>query len=194
MTRTNLAAIPRRDGIVESVLKSEVSSTAAGSCVRSVPIGEYAPAFVLPRDDGGMFRFADLIGAPFVLHFYSGQGDRWIQQSACLDAIAPALGIIGVAIVRIVCAEPTCVRRHFEAAQAGYPVLLDWEPKALVSRLYGFNREKTSPRLSATYLVDRRGVINWAAFDGAKGRADSPVIANAVRQHLSRPSTVDPSD
>lgn len=194
MTGTNLAAIPRHEGLVDSVLKSESNSPVADSRERRVSIGEYAPAFVLPRNGGGIFGFADLIGAPFVLHFYSGQGDGWIPQSACLDAIAPALGIIGVVIVRIVCAEPACVGRYFEATHPGYPVLLDWEPKALVSRLYGFNLEKISPRLSATYLVDRRGVIIWAAFDMAKGHAGSSVIANAVRLRLSRPSTVDPSD
>jgi peroxiredoxin len=161
---------------------------------RSVPIGQHTPAFVLPRNDRGMFGSADLIGTPFVLHFYSGSDDSWIEQSACLDAIAPALGMCGVAIVGIVCGEPERVRIHFEAGHGAHLVLLDWEPKALVSRLYGFNHNDASPELSATYLVDHRGIIIWAAFDEAKGLADSLIIANAVRLHLSRPSTVDPSD
>ncbi len=193
MTKANLAAIPEYDGIAD--LPAEHARAAKPDCLvgAGVPVGEYAPAFVLPRGDKGSFGFAQLLGAPFVLHFYSGSEHSWLQQSACLNAIAPTLEVLGVGLVGIICADQSRLR-HFETYRAGYPVLLDWEPKALVSRIYGFNRNKASPEMSATYLVDRRGVINWIAFDQANGRGDSVIILNAVRLHLSRPSPVDTSD
>lgn len=191
MTKTNLAAIPEPEGIADPVGKNESGSPSTFFSEARVPVGEYAPAFILPHRDGGNLGIVELVGAPFVLLFYSGSGER-LQQTACLDATAPTLGILGVALVGIVCAERGPVRSQFEPAAEGYPVLLDWEP--LVSRLYGFNRDRAAPEISATYLADLRGVVSWVEFDRAKERGDSAIILNAVRFHLSRPSTLDTSD
>lgn len=179
MTKMNLAAIP----------DPKTDRLNAGG----VHVGDYAPAFVLPRSDKRKIGSADLSGAPFILHFYSGSGKSWPLQSDCLIAIVPTLEILDVALVAVVCADQSQVRCS-EADGNGFPILLDWEPRALVSRIYGFNRERASPQISATYVVDRRGVIRWVAFDGAKGRDDAPTIVNAVRLHLSCPLTVDLSD
>lgn len=193
MTRANLAASPDYDRFADPVAEHAGDREPDILVEAGVPIGEYAPAFVLPRSDEGKFGSAELIGAPFVLHFYSGSERSWLEQSACLHAIAPTLEMLGVALVGVICADRSRAR-EFGAIRGGYPVLLDWEPKALVSRIYGFNHDRASPQISATYLVDRRGVINWIAFDGGKGCDGSPTILNAVRLHLSRPSTVDTSD
>lgn len=191
--KKNLAATPEVKDIVELLPAHATDPKPDRVAGCGVPIGEYAPAFVLPRGGGGSFGFADLLGAPFVLHFYSGSQDSWLRQSACLNTIAPMLEVLGVGLVGIVCADRSRVR-HFESFRSGYPVLLDWEPRALVSRIYGFNGNKESPKMSATRLVDRRGVIQWIAFDRAGGRGGSTVILNAVRQYLSRPSPVNASD
>lgn len=193
MTKTNLAAIVEDNASADLFADRASAPRPDRAAGAGVPVGEYAPAFVLPGGDRRSFGFADLLGAPFVLHFYSGSEDSWLRQSACLNAIAPTLEILGVGLVAIVCADRSRVR-DLETCWSGYPVLLDWEPKALVSRIYGFNHNKASPEMSATYLVDRRGVIQWVAFDRADGGGGSTVILEAVRQHLSRPSPVDASD
>lgn len=193
MTKKNLAAIAEDNGSADLLADQASAPKPDHAAGAGVPVGEYAPAFVLPGGDRGSFGLANLLGAPFVLHFFSGSEDSWLRQSACLNAIAPTLEIVGVGLVAIVCADRSRVR-DLKTFRSGYPVLLDWEPKALVSRIYGFNYNKASPKMSATYLVDRRGVIQWIAFDRTDGGGGSTIILEAVRQHLSRPSPVDASD
>lgn len=193
MTTTSRAAVAENDEIsdlVASRRREQIPSRVTGG---GIPVGEYAPAFVLPRGDDRRSGLADMMGAPFVLHFFSGAEDSWLRQSDCLTVIAPALGELGVGLVGIICADRWRVR-HFEVVGKGYPILMDWEPKALVSRIYGFNRTKASPDMSATYLVDRRGVVRWVAFNGAEGRSAPSSILSAARLHLARLSTVDTSD
>jgi peroxiredoxin len=193
MPNTDVAAIAEDDGSADLLADRASAPKPYHAAGTGVPVGEYAPAFVLPGGDRGSFGFADLLGGPFVLHFYSGSEDSWLRQTACLNAISPTPEMLGVGLVAIVCASPSRTR-HLETFRSGYPVLLDWEPKALVSRIYGFNHNKASPEMCATYLVDRRGVIQWIAFDRTDVGGGSTVILEAVRQHLSRPSPVDTSD
>lgn len=193
MTTASGAAVADYDEIVDLLANRESDQIPVRVTGCGVPVGEYAPAFVLPRGDDRSCGLADLMGAPFVLHFFSGAEDTWLRQSDCLKVVTPALAELGVALVGIICAERSQLR-HLESVVKGYSLLLDWEPKALVSRIYGFNHTKASPGISATYLVDRRGVVRWIAFNGAEGRGDPSMILNAARLHLTRPSTVDTSD
>lgn len=159
-----------------------------------IPVGEYAPAFVLPRSDSGFLGFAELIGRPSILHFYSGTATSWSAQSRSLSALAPTLGVLGVALVGIMCAHREAADRHRSEASASFPVLCDWEPIGLVSRLYGFNPTREAPDFPATYLIDNRGVIRWIGLGGPQAGANFSEIIAAVRRHLARPSPIDNCD
>lgn len=161
---------------------------------RTVPLGEYAPAFVLPRSDFGFFGFAELLGTPSVLYFYSGSGDDWQEQSAVLADLSPRLTRLGVALVGIIAAEPLDTSFGRKAFSTTFPLLCDWEPRALVSRLYGFNREKAAPAVAAAYLIDARGVIRWICGANGGHLATGAKILGAVRAHLLRPLPVGPID
>ncbi len=60
----------------------------------------------------------------------------------------------------------------------------------LVSRLYGFNREKAVPAITVTFLIDGRGVFRWISAENGYRTASGPEILGAVRAHLLRPSPV----
>jgi peroxiredoxin len=159
-----------------------------------IPVGEYAPAFVLPRCDSGSLGFAELIGSLSIIHFYSSAVASWSVQSQSLNALAPTLGVLGVTLVGIICAHREVAARHCSEASADFPVLCDWEPIGLVSRLYGFNLTREAPHFPATYLVDSRGVIRWIGFGGPQAGVNSAEIIAAVRMHLARPSPVENCD
>jgi len=156
----------------------------------TIPVGEYAPAFVLPRWDVGSFGFAELLGTPTVLHFYPGSDTDWPQQSAILADLSPKLGRFGVALVGIIAADRSAISVHCKAESITFPLLRDWEPRALVSRLYGFNREKAAPAIAVTFLVDARGIIRWISAENGYRTASGPEILGGVRAHLLRPSPV----
>lgn len=158
-------------------------------------VGEYAPAFVLPRCDGGYFGFAELIGRPSILHFYPSAAASWSRQSACLNALALTLEMLGVRLVGIVCACREIAAYHCNEAQTVFPILCDWEPIGLVSRLYGLNSSRVSPDFPATsYLMDSRGVIKWTSSELPSERGDPTAIINAVKALLSFPAPLESCD
>ncbi|WP_082476221.1 peroxiredoxin family protein [Rhizobium sp. Leaf306] len=189
MKRTAQMFVPALDDVDHGLSSKWVS--VPGS---TIPMGEYAPAFVLPRSDVGSFGFAELLGTPSVLYFYSGSGDDCSQQSAILADLSPRLARLGVALVGIIAAEPSAISVYCRAILPTFPLLCDWEPRALVSRLYGFNREKAAPAISATYLIDARGVIRWICCEDGDRPTNGAKILGAVRTHLLRPFPVGPVD
>jgi peroxiredoxin len=184
---------PRRSEAIPAVDDS-LSFKSAPLPESTIPVGEYAPAFVLPRWDVGFFGFAELLGTPSVLHFYSGPGGDWPQQSAMLADLSLGLACLGVASVGIIAAEPSAISADCKAASTAFPLLCDWEPLAVVSRLYGFNREKAAPEITATFLIDARGVIRWICGDNGNRWTNGREILLAVRAHLLRALPVGPID
>lgn len=181
-------------GELTPYLDEAPSSKSASLPESTIPVGEYAPAFVLPRWDVGSFGFAEFLGKPSVLYFYSGSGGDWPRQSAILADLSPNLDRLGISLVGIVAAEHSAVSLHCKATSTTFPVLIDWEPRALVSRLYGFNRAKAAPVLPATFLIDARGVIRWISGEDHDCSANATEILSAVRSHLLRPFPVGPVD
>lgn len=159
----------------------------------TIPAGDYAPGFVLPRWDKGAFGSVELLGTPSVLHFYSGSAG-WSQQTSALAELHPKLARLGVFLIGIMAAEASVVTAHCEGASPAFPVLCDWEPRAIVSRLYGFNRERAAPVVSATFLIDARGVIRWVQAEVGDRWTSGREILGAVRAHLLRSFPVGPID
>ncbi|GAC1043867.1 hypothetical protein thsrh120_38710 [Rhizobium sp. No.120] len=194
VTKTNPAAIARYENVAALGLGDQWQSPPICAPETRVPVGEYAPAFVLPRCDRGYLGLAELIGRPSVIHFYSGTGASWFEQSACLNALAPTLGVLGVALVGIICAQQAVVADHCKVTLTDFPVLSDWEPRGLVSRLYGFNLNRAAPNLAATYLIDGHGVVRWIRYGVEAADVDSATIIAAARSHLSRQKPLGPTD
>jgi peroxiredoxin len=175
----------------EAVRACERAVIVAQAASNSVPTGEYAPAFVLPRWDHGHFGFSDLLGRPALLHFYAGGESAWREQTQSLNRLAALLERLGIGLIGVIAADAASIARHCKTAGMSYPILVDWEPTALVARIYGFHRGSGRPDVAASYLIDSRGVVRWKAFVMQGEKIDIPTFTEAVELEPLRPFAAD---
>lgn len=130
----------------------------------SLTIGEPAPDFALPRDDGGLFRLSDFRGRPVVLFFYPEDGTEGCTiENLEFSALSEQFEAAGIVVAGI---SPDTVERHcrFRDRHAlKVPLLADPGRKALEP--YGaWGRKKLYGReydgvIRTTVLIDRSGRI-----------------------------------
>lgn len=191
MTGLSQAAAFRYSTDEKTVPVHERAAIIAQAESNSIQAGEYAPAFVLPRWDLGNFGFSDFLGSPAFLHFYAGNENSWRVQTQYLNLLEARLHRLGIGLVGLIAADPAAIALHCETASPSYPILVDWEPIALVARIYGFHRRSERPDVTASYLIDSRGVVRWKGFACCGERIDIPTIMKVVRSEVTRPFAVD---
>jgi peroxiredoxin Q/BCP len=126
-------------------------------------VGDVAPDFRLPDQDGVEHRLADLLDGPVLLAFYPADGTPGCTTQACdirdrWDEFE-ALG------VRVVGVSPDDVETHRSfATQHGLPQLLLADPDHTVLEAYGAWGEKV------LYGRTSVGVIRSSVLIGADGR------------------------
>ncbi len=147
-------------------------------------IGQPAPDFTLPADDGTSVTLSALRGRPVVVYFYPRDDTPGCTVEACdfrdrNDAWARELG----AVVLGISADSAAAHQRFRKKYGlNFPLLTDQTKD--VMRAYGaFGRKVLYGRaydgiLRATFLVDAQGVLvrSWPKVS-IKGHADDVIAA-----------------
>ena len=116
------------------------------------PAGEPAPAFALPRADGGSFSLEAARGSAVVVNFWATWCAPCREELPALDRLQRALAGEGLVVVAVsVDARPEAVARFARERGLGFAVLVD--PREEVARRYGVGAYPT------TVVVDRAGRV-----------------------------------
>lgn len=123
---------------------------------RSLQIGEMAPTFELPDDQGRRVRLAELRGKRIVLYFYPMDDTPGCTTQAC--GFRDALPEIAVGNAIVLGISPDDVQSH-QAFKAKYqlPFTLLVDADHAVAQMYGvWNQEQGFPTRSQ-FIIDESG-------------------------------------
>jgi peroxiredoxin Q/BCP len=127
-------------------------------------VGDPAPAFTLPRDDGGQVSLADFRGRKLVLYFYpkadtSGCTREALDFSALAeDFMAAKTALLGVS------ADPVKALERFKRKHGLLIPLASDEPHMMLEAYGAWGEKSMYGRkflgvLRTTYLIDGKGLV-----------------------------------
>jgi peroxiredoxin len=125
--------------------------------------GTPAPDFELNATPNQTLRLSELRGRPVILAFYPADfspvcGD----QLALYNEVLPEFKEHGAELVGISVDGVWCHAAFAESRHLHFPILADFEPKGVVSRLYGAYRERDGYSERALFVIDKDGVVRWS--------------------------------
>jgi len=133
-------------------------------------VGQMAPAFTLPDQDGRDVSLADYSGKKVILYFYPAASTPGCTTQACdfRDSLA-SLAASGYVVLGI--SKDTLAKlKKFEAAEAlTFPLLSD--PELTVHNAYGTYGEKSMYGktvmgvIRSTFVIDEAGKIEHALYN-----------------------------
>ena len=133
-------------------------------------VGQMAPAFTLPDQDGRDVSLADYAGKKVILYFYPAASTPGCTTQACdfRDSLA-SLAASGYVVLGI--SKDTLAKlKKFEAAEAlTFPLLSD--PELTVHNAYGTYGEKSMYGktvmgvIRSTFVIDEAGKIEHALYN-----------------------------
>lgn len=152
---------------------------AASAQVDVATVGQPAPDFTLPDEDGNSHSLSDLAGQIVVLEWTSSTCP-YVQRhynSGNMQQTAAALseqGVVWLAIDSTHYNTPADTQAWKATQGFAYPTLQD--PEGTVGYLYG---ARTTPHM---YVIDAAGILRYegAIDDNPRGRLENPT--NYVRQ------------
>lgn len=141
-------------------------------------IGDPAPDFALPDQDGGEVRLSALLArGPVLLYFYPADFTPVCTREACaFGALEPELAQAGLSLIGISPQDSESHARFREHYSLPFPLLAD--PDKRVIKAYGCDGLLGFGVSRVTYLIGRDGRIQEAAKAGLRV---SPHLALARR-------------
>jgi peroxiredoxin len=138
----------------------------------AIEVGQLAPAFELPDQEGTPSSLADLAGSKSLIVFipfpFTGICDG--EVCAIRDDIG-ALGDLDARIIVITChAKPTNARWATEHG-FDFQVLSDFWPHGEVARAYGVFDERLGVANRTTFVLDGEGIVRDVIASGSLGTA-----------------------
>jgi len=126
-------------------------------------VGDTAPDFTLPDQDGHPVHLAGLLAkGPVLLYFYPADFTPVCTREACaFDALTPELGRAGVTLIGVSPQDSASHARFRERHHLGFPLLAD--PERRVIRAYGCDGFLGLMVQRVTYLIGKDGRIQEAA-------------------------------
>jgi thioredoxin-dependent peroxiredoxin len=145
-----------------------------------IAVGETAPDFTAPNQDGTPFRLSSLRGSPVVLYFYpkadtpgctiESKGFRDVYG----DYLARKVHVVGVSV-------DDCPAQKAFAEKYGLPFPLIADTSKDIAKAYGVLGPRGSAR-RVTFLVDARGEV----VEVIDASAPDPHLERARARFLSR--------
>ncbi len=149
----------------------------------TLPPGQPAPDFSLPRDGGGTVSLADLRGRMAVLFFYPGDSTpSCTTEAQDFTALLPRFEAAGAAVLGVSTGGVAAKDKFVKKAGLGLPLLADeagemlnaygvWGEKSMYGKTYmGIHR--------TTVLIDREGrVAQVWPVSRVKGHAEEVLAA-----------------
>ena len=133
-------------------------------------VGQPAPEFTLPNQDGKDIRLSDYLGKKVILYFYPAASTPGCTKQACdfRDSLA-SLTAAGYAVLGISKDAPAKLKK-FEADESlTFPLLSD--PELVVHNAYATYGEKSMYGKSvmgvirSTFVIDESGKIELALYN-----------------------------
>ena len=126
-------------------------------------IGDTAPDFTLPDQDGRPVHLAELLArGPVLLYFYPADFTPVCTREACaFDALAPELGRAGVTLLGVSPQDSESHARFRARHNLGFPLLADQDRQVI--RAYGCDGFLGLMVQRVTYLIGKDGRIQEAA-------------------------------
>lgn len=132
-------------------------------------VGDIAPAFTLPDQDGAAVSLADFAGENVIVYFYPAAMTPGCTKEACdfrdnLNSLAAA----GYRVLGVSKDEPAKLRAFQDAEGLTFPLLSD--PDLVVHRAYGAYGEKSlygkviTGVLRSTFVVNPDGTLRLALY------------------------------
>ena len=128
-----------------------------------INVGDMAPDFTLPDQDGRPVHLAELLAkGPVLLYFYPADFTPVCTREACaFDALTPELSRAGVTLMGVSPQDSESHARFRERHHLGFPLLAD--PERRVIRAYGCDGFLGLMVQRVTYLIGKDGRIQEAA-------------------------------
>jgi len=142
-------------------------------------VGDTAPDFVAPNQDGTSFRFSSLRGSPVVLYFYpkADTPGCTIESKGFRDVHAEYLArqvqVVGVSV-------DDCPAQKAFAQKYGLPFPLIADSTKSVATAYGVLGPRGAAR-RVTFLIDREGKV----LEVIDASSPDPHLARARARFLS---------
>ena len=135
-------------------------------------VGQPAPAFELPDQEGNPLTLADLAGSKSLIVFIPFPFTGICDGEVCL--IRDDLGTLGDLDARVIVV--TCHARPTNARWAtehgiDFPVLSDFWPHGEVARAYGVFDESKGVATRTTFVLDGEGIVRRVIASGSLGTA-----------------------
>ncbi len=123
-------------------------------------IGDRAPSFELPDQDGSPVRLDDLLASgPVVVYFYPAALTPGCTKESChFRDLSSELAAVGASCVGI-SADPVDKQKRFDTTHSlGFPLLSDSDRK--VAEAFGVKRSVGFlPNKRSTFVIDRTGAV-----------------------------------
>ena len=149
-----------------------------------VSVGDPAPSFSLPADDGSSLSLTDFTGRRLVVYFYPKDDTPGCTTQACeLRDDLPALSALDVSVVGV---SPDSVASHVKFKtkfDLNFPLLSD--PEHVMSESFGVWKEKSMYGRTymgierSTFIIDEEGRIA-RAWRKVKPRGHAEMIRDAL--------------
>ena len=153
-------------------------------------IGQMAPAFTLPDQEGREHSLSDFLGKKVVLYFYPKDNTPGCTRQAC--AFGAAYGEYQKLGVEVIGISRDSVASHERFAQKfELPYLLLSDPERQAIEAYGVWREKknygkvTMGVLRSSFLIDEEGRLE-AILEGVKPDTNAAQILEILRKRSAQ--------
>ncbi|MCS7142880.1 MAG: peroxiredoxin [Aigarchaeota archaeon] len=150
-------------------------------------VGDIAPDFMLPNQDGHLVKFSDIYKkSGVVLFFYPKDGSPGCTREACgMRDAHGELGRLGYAVVGV---SADTVRSHkMFAERNSLPYLLLSDPTKKVAEMYdALSLFKVFVR-RVTYVIDKGGTIKFI-YKGLNPSSHVREVLNFIKRDLSQRS------
>lgn len=144
-------------------------------------IGDMAPDFALPDQDGKSLRLTDLLAlGPVLLYFYPADFTPVCTREACaFGALEPELKRAGVTLVGVSPQDSSSHARFRERHHLSFPLLAD--PDKRVIRAYDCDGFLGLGVSRVTYLIGASGRIQETAKAGLRVTPHLALAQNALK-------------
>jgi peroxiredoxin (alkyl hydroperoxide reductase subunit C) len=142
-----------------------------------IAVGNQAPDFTLPDQDGEDVSLADFRGRKVLLVFYPFDfSSVCSDQLSVYQGIKPQLEEGGVEMLGISVDHSFAHKAFQEKLGIDTTLLADFEPKGEVAKAYGSYVDKVGMANRTLVLVDEEGNVEWAHESPSLGEAPPPEV------------------
>ena len=154
-------------------------------------IGTKAPEFELHSTPDQKLKLSELRGKKVVLVFYPADWSPVCSDELTIyNEMSRFFSKHNAQVVGVSVDSKWCHMAFSKDHKFHFPVLADFEPKGLVSKLYEVYDEKEGESLRALYVLDEEGIIRWNYLSPLGMNPGADGILDALEELDKQKSTI----